>query len=742
MKSFPLKFHSPIDQCPSRQFQTNKRALITPIVGLLLTFLVSACSTQLHDANPNQHNQTPHESAVQDSSRELPATNDLRNNLRSGELSIGDRRRIREAAHDAERWFETDLDRIRSLRKAYHSHLATAVSAPRDPFVLGDYQYSERSALGAAQSELWRSRQGEPAQLVYSPDFGRDGYPLLLEHFAVCPLDGRVALFGTVGPLKVRCLRTPQPPQDPRTGKVTPPITCEETEQISSAAWNNDCSSIFVTEYENGRALRVVRIPIDSTQPEKVLLEESDPAFSLSLTTSGDGQSLIILAHSLDSTEVWMLDRNIADSSLRPLSARTQGTRVKALRAFNSWFLQSSLPSGATEFRALPNPSDSTPINFGKTSAIKIAADTPVVEALGFHSFIALLVRDKGLPRFAVLTRTGDLQMTDTPSGATNLSFAPVQDFESPQARVRVGTPFERSQICTLSVLRARIECSLPVAIPPSYTYRREEAVSMDGTRVPISILGRSGEVKPSAPILINYGAYGVSLDPEFRPEIATLLDSGATVAFGHIRGGGEFGQSWHHAAVGTNRTRGAEDLSAVAARLYELFRKESVLYTRSAGAVSALLSLELEQDPNSRPLLSGMVLEAPFLDVLSTLDEYSRPSTVREYFEWGNPNIPEVRAFWSSLTHANILEKDRDARAYSSRLPQLLVSIGTADEAVSVPDILRWVSEEKRISSDKRLVLLQLVPGGTHSGATSHVDEGLYAAQRIATLLRFAGVP
>ena len=44
------------------------------------------------------------------------------------------------------------------------------------------------------------------------------------------------------------------------------------------------------------------------------------------------------------------------------------------------------------------------------------------------------------------------------------------------------------------------------------------------------------------------YGAYGMKLEADYCPATFDLLKRGWTLAFAHVRGGGELGRRWHHA--------------------------------------------------------------------------------------------------------------------------------------------------------------------------------------------------
>ena len=54
-----------------------------------------------------------------------------------------------------------------------------------------------------------------------------------------------------------------------------------------------------------------------------------------------------------------------------------------------------------------------------------------------------------------------------------------------------------------------------------------------------------------------GYGGFTISLNPFFSPTILTFLQKyGAILAVPNIRGGGEFGEDWHQAAIKENKVR------------------------------------------------------------------------------------------------------------------------------------------------------------------------------------------
>ncbi len=97
----------------------------------------------------------------------------------------------------------------------------------------------------------------------------------------------------------------------------------------------------------------------------------------------------------------------------------------------------------------------------------------------------------------------------------------------------------------------------------------RELATSKDGTRVPVNILRVKGpRTGDSACIVTGYGGYGLSLAPRFRDSIRVLLDRGVCYAVANLRGGGEFGATWHSQGHLTAKQNVFDDFAAVVEHL------------------------------------------------------------------------------------------------------------------------------------------------------------------------------
>ncbi len=96
----------------------------------------------------------------------------------------------------------------------------------------------------------------------------------------------------------------------------------------------------------------------------------------------------------------------------------------------------------------------------------------------------------------------------------------------------------------------------------------REFATSKDGTSIPLNIVRRKGGAPTGAtPLLLTgYGGYDLSLTPKFIGATKRLwLDGGGIFVIANLRGGGEFGETWHEQGALTHKQNVFDDFVASA---------------------------------------------------------------------------------------------------------------------------------------------------------------------------------
>ena len=87
---------------------------------------------------------------------------------------------------------------------------------------------------------------------------------------------------------------------------------------------------------------------------------------------------------------------------------------------------------------------------------------------------------------------------------------------------------------------------------PKRYETKQVFYNSKDGTRIPMFITMKKGtKLNGENPtILYGYGGFNISITPSFSPTTITWLEIGGIYAEANLRGGEEYGESWHHAGM------------------------------------------------------------------------------------------------------------------------------------------------------------------------------------------------
>ncbi|MEO8462702.1 MAG: prolyl oligopeptidase family serine peptidase [Chloroflexota bacterium] len=241
----------------------------------------------------------------------------------------------------------------------------------------------------------------------------------------------------------------------------------------------------------------------------------------------------------------------------------------------------------------------------------------------------------------------------------------------------------------------------------------RDEAISKDGTRVPITILRpRDVALDGSNPTLLyGYGGYSLSLEPSFSPTLLSWIEQGAVYAIAHIRGGGEFGDAWHRAGNLTRKQNVFDDFIACAERLIETgYTQAERLAIMGASNGGLLMGAVMTQRPE---LFRAVACDVGVLDSLRVeLDD----NGIFNVTEFGTVTDPEhFRALLAYSPYANV----RDGVAY----PAVLLSTGANDPRVDPYHSRKMTARLQAATSSGRPILLRTTDKAGH-GMGSGIDE------------------
>jgi prolyl oligopeptidase len=241
----------------------------------------------------------------------------------------------------------------------------------------------------------------------------------------------------------------------------------------------------------------------------------------------------------------------------------------------------------------------------------------------------------------------------------------------------------------------------------------RDEAVSRDGTRIPMSIIRPRGvALDGSNPTLLyGYGGYGLSLEPSFDPVLLAWLEQGAVYAVAHVRGGGEFGDAWHLAGNLTRKQNVFDDFIACAEHLIASgYTNADRLAIQGASNGGLLMGAVLTQRPD---LARAVACNVGALDSLRVENDDNGVFNVTEFGTVADPD--HFRALYAYSPYANV----RDGAAY----PAVLLSTGANDPRVDPYHSRKMAARLQAATSSDRPVLLRTTDKAGH-GMGSAVDE------------------
>ncbi len=208
-------------------------------------------------------------------------------------------------------------------------------------------------------------------------------------------------------------------------------------------------------------------------------------------------------------------------------------------------------------------------------------------------------------------------------------------------------------------------------------------ATSRDGTRVPYFVMGKKDVLeRGNAPtVQYGYGGFLIPILPYYyedpsRPQHGALagrlwVSRGGVLVLSNIRGGSEYGPSWHEAALKHNRQRSFDDFFAVSEDLIA----SGVTSPRKLGAIGRsngglLMGVALTQRPD---LYAAIDCGVPLLDMLRYDKLLAGASWTGEY---GDPDVPADREVIMTYSPYQNLEKDRE-------YPEVFFYTSTKDDRV-----------------------------------------------------------
>lgn len=162
---------------------------------------------------------------------------------------------------------------------------------------------------------------------------------------------------------------------------------------------------------------------------------------------------------------------------------------------------------------------------------------------------------------------------------------------------------------------------------------------SKDGTRVPIFLVYKKGlKLDGNNPTLLyGYGGFNISMKPHFIGTTTSFISRGGVYAVACLRGGDEYGESWHRSGMLANKQNTFDDFIAAGEWLIEnKYTNPSKLAIKGGSNGGLLTGAVTVQRPD---LFKAVICAVPLLDMV----RYHKFLIARYWIpEYGNAEIKE----------------------------------------------------------------------------------------------------
>ncbi len=254
---------------------------------------------------------------------------------------------------------------------------------------------------------------------------------------------------------------------------------------------------------------------------------------------------------------------------------------------------------------------------------------------------------------------------------------------------------------------------------------RREFATSKDGTKVPMTIMLRKGtKLDGTNPTRVyGYGGFDISESPHFLGSTGRLwFDYGGIYVDTNLRGGSEYGESWHHAGSLLNKQNVFDDFAACAQYLLDTkYTSAQHLAIEGGSNGGLLMGAELTQHPQ---MFRAVLSEVGVYDMLRMELDPNGSFNTTELGTAKDPAQFKAMYAYSPYHHVKAGEK----------YPAILFVTGDNDHRVNPAHSRKMTAALQAASTSDLPVMLRTNLNAGH-GVSTDKDEAL---EEIADMFSF----
>lgn len=506
---------------------------------------------------------------------------------------------------------------------------------------------------------------------------------------------------------------------------------------LEEMAWANDNRTMFYilqdpVLLQSGPVYRHV-LGSDAKADVKVY-EEADKTLFVEVERTASGRYVKIVARGTEITETLVVPADKPTTAARVVFKRRAKVRHSADHLNGRWVVRTN--EEALNFKLISAPENAPDVRSLWRTLVP-AREQATLEGFALTTRgIAVEERVEADSRVRLLGKTGAAKALALPPG-TVVALGEHRDPAAAHLRYNVTSMVQPPATWDLHLASGKPVLRKVREVPgydaALYATERLWASARDGKRIPVTLAWRKGRAQPDgkAPLLVvGYGSYGYSYDPAFSSNRPSLMDRGFVVAIAHVRGGAELGEGWYEDGRMMNKKNSFNDfVDATQALLKAGWGAPGQVYANGGSAGGLLMGAVANQAPQ---LYKGMVLDVPFVDVVTTMLDESIPLTVNEWAQWGDPREKPAYDYMLSYSPYDNIE----AKAY----PAMLVTTGLWDSQVQYYEPAKYVARLRAKKTDNNPLLLAVNMKAGHGGASGRFEILNELARQYAFLLSLAG--
>jgi prolyl oligopeptidase len=253
-------------------------------------------------------------------------------------------------------------------------------------------------------------------------------------------------------------------------------------------------------------------------------------------------------------------------------------------------------------------------------------------------------------------------------------------------------------------------------------------AAAKDGAKVPLTVIGPSGPIRPRPILLDAYGAYGISSFPYFNVRALPYIDAGVSRAECAVRGGGEFGEAWRLGGKGPTKPNTWRDAIACAEELIAKgYTTPDMLFITGTSAGGIMVGRAATERPD---LFAGAIVRVGDVNALRM-----------EMMAAGPANIPEFGTVKDPQGFKDLYAMDAYQHVMDGvRYPAFLITGGLNDPRVEPWEGAKLAARLQEIPGH-RPVLFRLEEKAGHGLGTTKATRDAEEADITAFILWRSGV-